>query len=92
MLLKALTNGAISGTGEVTVKSLKIGGILVTTDNSAQGTVILKRNDTNGKRIFDITTTTTIWVGAPFSTEETETVYFDVSGAGCQAQIYEWVD
>ena len=92
MLLRAITNGAITGTGEITVKSFKIGAVLITTDNSNAATVILRREDASGKPIFDIQTVTTIWVAGPISTEDTTTNHYTISGTSAEAQLYEWID
>ena len=99
MELRALTNGAVTGTGTLTIgntgnakDSGKFGGVLITTDNTNQGTVKIQRNDSNGKTIFDIDTVTTMWIAGPFSTEGADSIYYTVSGTGCEATIYEWID
>ena len=89
MILKALTNGSITGTGTVTVDSGILGGILITTDNSAQGTVILRRDDDSGKQIIEIKTVTTMFISGPFSMESTNDLYYSISGTGCEAQLFE---
>jgi hypothetical protein len=91
MLLQAITNGSVTGTGTITASSGIVGGVLITTDNVNQGTVILRRDDASGKQIIEIKTITTLWVSGPFSMEATTDVYHDVSGTGCEAQIYEWI-
>ncbi len=95
MLLKVLTNTSVSGTGSVECQSNKdagiLGGILITTDNSTLGIVIIKRNDTNGKEIIKISTKTTMWINGPFSMEGTNQIFYDVSGSGCSVHLYEWI-
>ena len=91
MILKALTNGSVTSTGTVVVGSQIIGGVLITTDNSSQGTVILRRDDASGKQIIEIKTVTSMFISGPFSLEGTEVCFYSVSGAGCEAQLYEWV-
>ena len=61
MILKALTNGSVTATGVVVVGSQIMGGVLITTDNSAQGTVILSRDEAYGKQIIEIKTGTTMF-------------------------------
>ena len=99
MQLVALTNGAVTGTGTLTMQNTgnakdsgKIGGLMITTDNTNQGTVKIQRTDASGKAILDIDTVTSMWIAGPFSTEGAATVYYTVSGTGCEAVIYEWVD
>jgi len=92
MLLKVLTNTSVTGTGTVTCKSQILGGLLITTDNSAVGTVIINRVDTNGKEIIKIATATTMWINGPFSMEGTDTVFYSVTGSGCEVHLYEWVN
>lgn len=91
MLLRAITNGAVTGTGTIACESYTIGGILITTDNSTQGVVRLRRLDTNGKQIIEIKTVTSMWIAGPFSMEDTKVVYYEVTGSGCEAQFFEWV-
>lgn len=91
MLLKVLTNTSVTGTGTVSCRSQILGGILITTDNSTVGTVIINREDTNGKEIIKIATATTMWINGPFSMEGTDTVFYNVSGNNCEAHLYEWV-
>lgn len=91
MLLKALTNGSVTGTGTLDVESRIVGGILITTDNSTQGTVRIRRDNAEGKQIQEVKTVTSMWISGPFSMEGTNKVFFDVSGNNCEAQFYEWV-
>ncbi len=91
MLLRALTNGSVTGTGTLDVKSFIVGGILITTDNSTQGTVRIRRINAEGKQIIEVKTVTSMWVSGPFSMEEAKNLYYEVSGNNCEAQFYEWV-
>ena len=91
MLLKAITNGSVTSTGTVTCESGVIGGILITTDNTNQGTVILRMDGSGGKQVIEIKTVTSMWVSGPFWFEETDQVYHAVSGTNCEAQLYEWI-
>ncbi len=91
MLLKALTDGSVTGTGELTVESRVFGGMVITTDGSTLGTVIVRKDDANGKRLMKIATTSSMWVAGPITMEGTDQLYFSVSGSGCEAQFYEWV-
>ena len=91
MKLRALNNGAVTSTGTVTVPSATIGGVLVTADGTNNATISLKRDDTNGKEIFDLVTKSPGFFVAPVDTEGTTTVYYSVSGTGAAAQLYEWV-
>jgi hypothetical protein len=69
-----------------------VGGILITTNNTNQGTVLLHRDDASGAQIIDIATVTSMWITGPFSMEGTTSLYYSVSGTGCAAQFYEWVE
>ena len=91
MLIKAITNGSVTSTGTVECESQIVGGVLITTDNTNQGTVILRRDDASGKQIIEIKTVTSMWISGPFSMEGTSALYHAVSGTGCEAQLYEWV-
>ena len=89
--MKAITNGSVTGTGTVNCESQIVGGVLITTDNTNQGTVILRRDDASGKQVIEIKTVTSIWVSGPFSMEGTASLYHSVTGTGCEAQLYEWI-
>ena len=95
MLLKVLTNTAVTGVGAVECQANEnagiLGGVLITTDNSTLGVVIIKRNDANGKEIMKISTVTTMFISGPFSMEGTNQIYYDVSGNNCSVHLYEWV-
>lgn len=91
MILKRLTNGAVDSTGSVTVESKILGGVLITTDNTNAGTVVLRRDDGSGAQILDISTVTTMFITAPITMEGTDTLHYTVSGTGCAVQLYEWV-
>lgn len=91
MILRALTNGAVSGTHTLTVPSRIIGGVLITTDGSNAATVVIRRANDSGKPIIDIASITTLWIAGPFSTEDAEQVHLSVTGTAAEAQIYEWV-
>lgn len=91
MILRPLTNGAVSGTHTLTVKSTIVGGVLITTNNSDAATVVVRRESDSGLPIINISTVTTMWIGGPFGLDDTETAHVTVSGTGASAQIYEWV-
>ena len=91
MLLKAINNGGVTSTGTVTCESKILGGILITTDNTNAAGIILRRDTSGGKQIIDISTITTMWISGPFSLEETDQLYYAVTGTGAAVQLYEWV-
>jgi len=68
------------------------GGCLITTDNSTVGTVILQRENSDGKELMKIATATSMWINGPFSMENTDKLYFSVTGSGCKVYLYEWVN
>ena len=92
MLLKSLTQTSVDGTGTLTVESMIFGGALITTDNSNVGTVVLQRDDSNGKELMKIATATSMWINGPFSMESTNKLYFNVTGTACKVYLYEWVN
>lgn len=93
MLLKALGNdGAVTSTGTFTVANGIVGGVLITADGTNNATVILRRNNSTGKQLFDLVTKAPTFVAAPIGMEGTTTLYYDVSGTGAAAQFFEWVE
>ena len=92
MVLRKLSNGRISGTGTIQCKSFILGGVLISTNNTNAAAVQIRRDDVNGKLLFDISTITSMFATAPISTEGTQTLYYSITGTGGSAQLYEWVD
>lgn len=92
MLLKTLTEGSVSGTNTLTIDSQILGGVLISTDGTNAAVVVVRRNDPNGKIIFQMSTKTPVFASGPFSTEGTPTVYLSVSGTGGTAQLYQWIE
>lgn len=96
MHLRALTNGpidgALSGTGVITVDSMTVGGVIITTDNSNAAAVVLRRENATGKVIFDESTLTTLGIMLPLTMEGTDKLYFSITGTGAKAMLYEWIE
>jgi hypothetical protein len=91
MILRALTNGAITAADTVTVKSGIVGGVLITADGTNNAVLVVRRTDSAGKPIINVTTKIPLWVTGPFHLEDTERAYVDISGTGAAVQVYEWV-
>ena len=93
MLLKAIGNdGALTGTGTVSVESRILGGVLITTNGTNAATVVLRRENSSGKQVFDYSGIPPYFATGPMSMEGTQTLYYDISGTGAAAQLYEWVE
>ena len=88
--LRDISGGQKSSTGTISCPSRICGGVAIVADGTNAGTVILKNDNTNGTVIFQITTSSPLTVFAPF--ECSGSIYYSVSGTGCTAQIYEWID
>ena len=95
MLLKPLSSGKISGTGTVSLGVDAAGGILGAVLISADGTnsavVILRKDNASGEKLFDFDTITSQMVIAPIQMDGTITLYYDITGTGATAMLYEWV-
>ena len=89
MLLRAKTDGTISGTGTLSLQSPILGGVLVTADGTNNATIIIRKTNSSGARIFHVVTKQPLWVGAPV--EAASVVYYDITGTGASAQIYEYI-
>lgn len=93
MLLIALTDGSVAGTGTLTAKSGVLGGILVTTNNSDVVTASVQRINSEGKTVVSLSTSASgLFISGPISLEGTQALYFSVSGVGGSIQLYEWVE
>lgn len=93
MLLKPIGNdGAIAGTGTLTLDGKILGAVLITADGTNNAVVVVRTADANGKKIVNVTTKTPLWIKGPISNGISSTVYYDVSGTGAAAQFFEWVE
>ena len=90
MILKPITNGNATGTGTVDVESKKLGGVLITADGTNNAVVILRNDSSTGFEIFDISTKQPLFIQAPISVSDK--LYYNISGTGAAAQLYEWID
>lgn len=91
MILRALTNGAINAAASIVVKSGIVGGVLITADGTNNAVLTLRRVNSTGKPIIQVTTKIPLWVNGPFHMEDTSDAYVDISGTGAAVQVYEWV-
>jgi len=92
MHLRALSNGKITGTGTIELSGFKSVKVLISTNNTNAAAVILRKNDSNGEKIFDISTITAgDFPSNPVLVDGANVIYYDISGTGASAQIYGYV-
>ena len=96
MNLTPLTAGKVAGTGTLMLTGQHgaggtVGGVLISTDGTNAAVVILRENDSSGRIIFDVSSKTPQFPVAPLRLE-TDKVYYDISGTGASAMLYEWND
>lgn len=91
MQLKALTDGAVSGSDIIDLPNRLFGGVLISTDGTNPVTVTIRAGDANGKRIFMSSSLSPAFIAAPFNAEANR-IYYTVSGTGGSAQLYEWIE
>jgi hypothetical protein len=92
LILNALTDGKVSGTGTLTIPSGMLGGILISTNSSNAAVVTVQRDDANGKKVFDISTIAPAFLIGPVALQDTDTAYYSVTGTGASVQFYESVE
>lgn len=90
MLLRPLTAGKVSGTGTVTLESRILGGVLITTDNTNAAAVVVRATDSSGAKVFDLSTLSPGFHIAPL--QAAAQIYYDISGTGASAMLFEWVE
>lgn len=91
MLLKAITDGSVAGTGVMDVKGYILGGVLITADGTNDATVVVRRKSSSGKQVFELVTKTPTFIAGPISLEGAGQAHYSVTGTGAAAQFYEWV-
>jgi hypothetical protein len=92
LYLRALTDGKVSGTGTIEIKNGNVVA-LVSTNNSAAAVVVIRRNNDQGKKILDISTITAGMYPPTYTVdaEGAKQIYYDISGTGASAQLYEYI-
>lgn len=88
--ITARTDGAVTGTGTLSIPSGVLGGILISADGSNTVTVLVYLNDSSGKQVFDLTTKSPALIIGPIYLEGKNTIYYSVSGTNGAAQFYQW--
>lgn len=88
MILSALTNGLVSGTGQITTMSGVFGGCIISTDSTNNATVEIKEDDSNGTTIFAMISKEPIAVFAPFEIGNTR-LYYSITGTNATAILFE---
>lgn len=90
-VLKPLTNGAVTGTGTITMSGNIFGGCILNTDGTNTGAVIVRNDDASGSIIFDLSSNVSTPAYGPHrQTTGSRTIYYAISGTGADAQLYEW--
>jgi hypothetical protein len=92
MLLRAITDGSVSGTGTMSVQGRILGGVLITADGTNDATVVVRQDNASGAQIFEVATKTSGLFAGPISLNGSQTAHYSVSGTGAAAQFYEWVE
>jgi len=88
--LKDLTSGAVSGTGTVnlTKGSRTFGGVMLSTDGTNLGTVVIRKESVSGEKILEFSSISSIFIPAPF--DASDTIYYSITGTSVTAQLFEW--
>jgi hypothetical protein len=96
MLLKPATEASVAGTGTTVLESRILGGVLITADGTNNAVVTLRKDNSAGRIIYQITTKSPLFTTGPISIRDSnvtsQTIYYDVSGTGASAMLYEWVE
>ena len=89
--VRPLTNGTVTGTGEITLDSRLFGGIDLNADGTNAGVAVIRDNDASGTILIDTSSITGKTIIAPFRAPSGK-IYYSVTGTGADAMLYEWVE
>jgi len=92
VILKALTDGNVTGTDTITCSSGIVGGVLISSDGTNAAVVTIQRDGSGGKTVFDFSGLEAQFITAPVSLEDTTNLYYSVTGTAAAAQFFEWVE
>ncbi len=89
--LRDLTSGKVTGSGTLSLAtdSRTLGGIGISADGTNLATLTIREDNASGNIIFQMSTTSSIFIGAPF--EATDTIYYTISGTGASVELFEWI-
>ena len=87
--LATITPGAISGTGTIALDGPVFGGADINADGTNSAVVVVRDNDANGEILLDSNTTVGKTIFGPFRAPSKQ-IYYDISGTGGSATLYEW--
>ena len=94
MLLIPLKNeagvgGKLSGTGIINLKRKILGGVLISTDSTNAAVVQIRKDNSSGDIIFDESTKNPMFPVVPI--QAADQIYYNISGTGASAQLFEWM-
>ncbi len=90
MILKPITNGRTSGAAIVACPSRLLGGVLISVDGTNAGTVTVRKDSATGDVVFDMVAFRPVFFSKPMLASDV--IYYSISGTGCTAMLYEWID
>lgn len=90
MILKPITDGKVSGAGTAPMSGKLFGGVLLSTDGTNAGVVIVRDGGESGSKLFDLSSKSpgSFLIPAPAASGK---IYYSVTGTGASAQFYEMV-
>lgn len=91
MLLRPKTAGSVAGTGTIQLEGRILGGVLLSTNNTNAAAVVIRSNDASGAVVFQLSSLSPGFFVAPVDVG-TRQLYYDISGTGALAQLYEWIE
>ena len=97
MILNPVSDGSVTSTGTLTFNSRILGGVLITTDGTNAAVVTLQTVNGSGRKVFQISTKSPIFVAGPISISDVngdpqQAGFYDVAGTGAAVQFYEWAE
>ena len=88
--VKPLFDGLKTGAGTVEMDGYLFGGCDLNTDGSNVGTVEVREDSASGKLLLHTKSAVGKTPVAPFKSQS-KTIYYNISGTGADAMLYEWV-
>jgi hypothetical protein len=90
MILKPITSGSISGVGLIACQSKLLGGVLISVDGTNAGTVVVRKDSETGDVVFHMVAFRPVFCGNPILASDI--LYYSITGTGCTAMLYEWIE
>lgn len=90
-MIQPITNTSVSGTETIICPNGYLGAVLITTDGTNAGTVVIRKDGADGQIMYNYSGKEAGFHEFNKGMLVGKTIYYSISGTGCKAQLFEYV-